>query len=164
MIGLLKTDQELDELLASCSDPVIVQAGRYWKSKRTDGRMPARRDIDPIEIPALLPYFFLIEISNGASGYRYRFRLIGTKIVQWAGRDATGRFLDELSYGIDANLIAEEYANLIGSKRPRYDERNALWPNKDYNYYRRLVMPLSNDGEKIDMMMGVLHVVQHPSH
>ena len=64
----------------------------YWRGKHFGGKPPARRDIDPIaEIPSLAGSLFLIDVE----GEQFRFRLIGSEIVQWAGRDSTGKVIDE---------------------------------------------------------------------
>ena len=66
----------------------------YWREKRGDGTMPARADLDPLEIPTLLPIVGLVDVLDG--GARFRYRLVGTEIVDVDGHDATGRFLDEV--------------------------------------------------------------------
>lgn len=55
----------------------------YWRSKRGSRLMPARADIDPIEIPTLLPIIGLVDVLDG--GARFRFRLLGTEVVDAAG-------------------------------------------------------------------------------
>jgi PAS domain len=44
--------------------------------------MPARSDIDPADIPALLPY---VSIFHEAQGW-FRYRLVGTAIAEQIGR------------------------------------------------------------------------------
>ena len=47
---------------------------RYWDGRRNGRRMPARRDIDPADIPGLLPHVSLIHKPDG----QFRFRLVGS--------------------------------------------------------------------------------------
>ena len=47
---------------------------RYWLKKRGSGAMPSRSDIDPADIPALLPYVSLVHKVGG----EFRFRLVGS--------------------------------------------------------------------------------------
>lgn len=59
--------------------------------------MPARADIDPAEIGAeLLPYVMIADFEPDP--FRVRFRLVGTRLVQSAGWDFTGRCLDEMTW------------------------------------------------------------------
>jgi hypothetical protein len=52
----------------------------YWLSKRGARVMPARTDIDPADIPQLLPYLTIAE----KAGDQFRYRLKGTGVV-WGG-------------------------------------------------------------------------------
>jgi hypothetical protein len=63
-----------------------VDLCRYWLAKRGARSMPARSDIDPADIPALLPHIFLVHKSDG----QFRFRLVGTAVEQQIGRGLTG--------------------------------------------------------------------------
>jgi hypothetical protein len=59
---------------------------RYWLAKRGDRAMPARSDIDPGEIRALLPYLTILDKADG----QFRYRLHGSAVAQEIGRDMTG--------------------------------------------------------------------------
>src|SRR5271154_2797991 len=69
-----------------------------WLRKGAGRRLPGRRDLDPADIPRLLPHVMLVEVPAGG---RYRYRLIGTENVREHGIDATGRYLDEVLPGPD---------------------------------------------------------------
>src|SRR5579884_2075511 len=72
--------------------PALGTLLRYWRVKRGTAAMPARRDIDPLEIgPELLPHLVLADLFD--RGTRVRFRLVGTQIVKRLGFDPTGRYL-----------------------------------------------------------------------
>ncbi|MCH2395582.1 PAS domain-containing protein [Oceanibaculum sp.] len=62
----------------------------YWEGKRGNRLMPARTDIDPVEIPGLLPNLILIDVERGERN-RYRFRLYGTEVCANRGADLPGR-------------------------------------------------------------------------
>src|SRR5690242_6639940 len=67
---------------------VVEQAFRYWLGKCTAGRAPRRRDLLPDEIPALLRYVFLVDVTT--EPLTFRFRLVGTEIGRLAAREHTG--------------------------------------------------------------------------
>ena len=60
-------------------EPVLLNLLNYWERKRADKEIPDRRDIDPIEMPFLLPHLSLIEICEND---RLKLRLVGTEIVR----------------------------------------------------------------------------------
>src|SRR5690348_17873717 len=62
---------------ALARDEVLSGLLAYWRGKLRGRAMPRRADIDPAEIPRLLPHLQLVERIDG----RYRYRLAGTAIV-----------------------------------------------------------------------------------
>jgi hypothetical protein len=73
------------------ADPVLCRLWAYWRQQRGEKSMPARADIDPIDIPKILPHLQLIEAVGG----RFRFRVTGTAIVAVYGAELTGTFVDD---------------------------------------------------------------------
>jgi hypothetical protein len=137
------------------SDPRLEQAHAYWRQKAAGRVMPGRADIDPIEIPRLLPDVMLVErLDNG----RYRYRLIGTENSSAHGINATGRFLDEVLPGPDysAHVLAL-YDECVGQRRPLYSECLFFAPSRrePERHTKVLFMPLSNDGEIVNMIFVI---------
>src|ERR1051325_9903462 len=79
------------------SHRTLVALYRYWDGKRGARAMPARRDLDPSEIVRLLPHIYMVDVQSDP--LRFRYRLIGTAIVNLLGRDYTGRMVDAATYG-----------------------------------------------------------------
>ena len=57
----------------------IGQLHDYWRTKLNGRQMPVRADIDPIDIPKLLPYVALIKV-----GHRVR-HLYSRCVFGWVG-------------------------------------------------------------------------------
>ena len=94
----------------------LRQLHRYWDGKRAGRAMPARSDIDPTEIPALLPHIALIGVEKGPP--RLYYRLIGTHIVEALGRDNTGKYFEEAFQGQMLEDITRVYDAVITSRAP----------------------------------------------
>ena len=75
----------------------LRQLHDYWNQRRAGRRMPARADIDPLDIPRLLPNLLLIDVETGSG--RLKVRVAGTHVVEMYGSDYTGRYLDEIDFG-----------------------------------------------------------------
>src|SRR5690606_7103695 len=84
-----------------------------------DGRaMPRRADLDPAAIGAeLLPYVALADAEP--SPFRVRYRLVGTKMVQYSRIDFTGRYLDELGWSM-VEPLTEAYRRVWESGQPLF--------------------------------------------
>ena len=114
--------------------------------------MPSRRDIDPVEVPALLPHLQLMDIVGG----RFRYRLVGTELVTAFGRDYTGTFPDELLPGARGQMICEVFAAVCKARKPMF-LRNRYLTTKNWDLEAsRLYLPLSDDGSEVNMILGAL--------
>ncbi|MBV8776046.1 MAG: PAS domain-containing protein [Alphaproteobacteria bacterium] len=136
------------------TDARLEQAYLYWRSKAGTRAMPSRADIDPTEIPRLLPDVMLVECLDG----RYRYRLIGTENASAQGVNATGRFLDQVLPGPDyrAHVLAL-YDECVAQRRPLYSECLFFAPSRrePERHTKVLFMPLSSDGERVNMVFVV---------
>jgi len=137
--------------------PVVRDACRYWLSKCGQNPMPRRMDIRPEELRALLPYIFLVDVSANHP-VEFRFRLVGSEISIWAGKEYTGLTVNETDYGPQWRRIHDLYLDVVASRQPRRDIYHAAWVGREFLYYERFLAPLSSDGETVDMLFGSLHV------
>lgn len=136
------------------SDRILAGVYGYWAGKCRDGRLPARRDIDPAEIPQLLAHIFLVEVHRSRQRFRFRFRLVGTAVVEWIGRDATGRFMDDPWYGERGKLLCGHYEEVAIDGLARYYIQYASWVPHGRRSYCKLLLPLAADGRTVDMILG----------
>ena len=128
----------------------LRQVYSYWASKIVGGRLPSRASIDPVEIPRLLPYVFLVDVEREPQ--RFRFRLVGTQICAWGGRDATGLYTDEPAFGPHGAALTRQYAEVVARHRALYTEQPAARPDRNYIFYHKVVLPLSADGVHVNML------------
>lgn len=124
----------------------------YWKSKRNAEDRVLRENIDPIEIPSLLPNIFLVDVVRGG-GARYRFRLAGTEICNREG-NITGKFLDELGPEQSQGAMYKHYPDACDN-RLYVREADLGWMGKPFTQYRVMLLPLHEPGPKVDMLIGL---------
>jgi hypothetical protein len=134
---------------------IVRQAYEYWLGKCVRGRLPGRADLRPEELRAALPYIFLVDVTRDPLGFR--FRLVGTRITEWAGQEFTGVAVDEPAYGAQWRRVFDTYAAVVESRRPQLDIWDAPWASREFVRYERLIAPLSSDGQTIDMLFGALY-------
>jgi hypothetical protein len=126
----------------SSDDDILVGLWRYWQRKCGERPMPFRSDIDPMEIPAALPYVMLVEREAS----RFRYRLAGTAVVEAYGMELTGRYVDEI-FPPQRRVIAEQhYATVYDTGRPiaainRYTNSRGV-----DHVASRLILPLAASG------------------
>ena len=115
--------------------------------------MPRRVDIDPIDIPKLLPDLMLVDVLPAG---RYRYRLIGTENAEAHGVHATGRYLDEVLPGTEYKAhVLGLYNECMDACRPLYSECLFLSPHhrRPERQTKVLFLPLSEDGTKVNQVL-----------
>jgi hypothetical protein len=137
--------------IEAIDDADLTALYAYWSSKCRHRTIPRRADIDPTEIPALLPHLFIAEILQPL---RFRFRLIGSAICDRWGENSTGKFLDELSLDGERKTVMAQYAFVAETNRPRFDTEEFVNEHGRYLHYRRLLLPLSDDGVTANRLFG----------
>jgi len=136
------------------ADVVLCQALDYWREKRRGRAMPERRDIDPVELRPILPHLQITEVIEG--GTRFRYRLVGTAIVEAFGAEFTGKCVDELVSGERDSFVHSCYRAVCASRRPAF-VRSKYVTTKDVDLTaNRVLLPLSRDETCIDQILGAL--------
>lgn len=132
--------------------PELCRLLEYWQVKRrTLGRLPARADIDPLEMRFALGHLILADVEPG-DPIRFRHRLIGTRIVEHAGYDATGLYVDDIPDQELARRLTESYRTVIATREPVHDRVNGMVGGRPLNL-EILRLPLSQDGTTIGMVL-----------
>lgn len=151
-----------DEFAAALGATMLAELYIYWRTKRGDRFAPSRADIDPVEMPRLLPHLMLIDVIDG--GARFRYRLAGTEIESRFGCSMVGRYIDEMMRGRYADYLHDLYRELVSSRRPLYSESAYGSDDDSPLQARRLMLPLSSDGAGVDMVLaGQLFTFRHPA-
>lgn len=131
----------------------------WWFSARAERLMPARRDFSPKVMGRHLSGVGLCDVfwTNPARPL-FRARLVGSHVASAWGRDPTGLWAEQLSR---VEGLVERFTWAASMKRPYLCLKLPVtWGSKDFLFYSTLVMPLSSDGESVDMLIAHLHF--HP--
>ncbi len=128
----------------------------YWRS--FPGRKPpARREIDPIDVPKVLPIVFLMDIEH--PGPRFRFRLIGTEFESHFGRNFTGEYLEDVNNHAYRDAVLADYQRCFESVTPVFSERSFTNDMGRQWHHKRLLLPLCNDAGETEMLLGAMDVI-----
>lgn len=135
--------------------PKLKQLLAYWQSRRPAAdRLPGRADIDPVDIPSLLPHIFLIDVRREPRAYRYR--LFGTELVDAYGRDVTGKALDELFSDIFRKAVTVVFNHVVDHRAPLRTFGSLAWRETERVPFEGIQMPLAADGATVDMILGAM--------
>jgi len=135
---------------------LVLQLKRYRETLRVDSRLPSRRQIDPVEIGAiLLPWIFLLDVVRDGDRLDYLYRLVGTSNVELVGRDPTGRLASEIFATEERRFLMETFELTVTSAAPTYWYAEA--PQESYGRVRiyRGLFPLSDNGIEVDKLLCI---------
>jgi hypothetical protein len=154
---LAKEDRE-DHFSSAVSRDVYA----HWQRlARRRGGVPFRSDLDPAEIPRLLPYLFIVERIR-ATG-RYFFRLSGTGIREIMGSENTNHFLDELLHGDDLQTVSAMFEQVMEEGACIRSIEGLTYNDRSYLRAEILRLPLrAADGEQ-RLVLGSLSRVEDDS-
>ena len=138
--------------LAHVKDSRLRRLIDYWHGLKQDRSMPARKDIDPTEIPWALAHIWICDHVPEEGSFRYR--LAGEKINEIFGRNIAKCLLQDIT---SADRFDETNRNFLSVIRqpavlhrsgPLYLCRGRMLSGE------RLALPLSSDGRTADSILG----------
>lgn len=137
--------------LDSVGEPAPKALYAYWQRKLAGRRMPARSDIDPLDLKTVLPHLVLLDVHRSPLDFRYR--VAGTRTFDIFGYDLTGKSVRDIeprafSAGIWASLEA-----LTRDGLPQHAHLEFATTDGYARSYRVLRLPLGDDGATVDRIL-----------
>ena len=140
--------------------PEVQPLYDYWRDECGGAPPVPKTKIDPVAMPPqLLACMILIDALFDPPDFRYR--LIGTEITRFVGRDSTGMLLSEIRYPeAVGDRIQQVYAAAAHGGEVVYVEDPADWASRDYVTMATLLLPASTDGQRTDLIVGAVKAVR----
>jgi hypothetical protein len=144
--------ESVDLDLATDRYPDLSRVLAYWERKRGDRFAPCRADIDPADLIEALPRVMLADVIQEPLDFRYR--LSGTGICDIHGQEPTGLRPRDLNPPAFGALIHQHYCLAVHRREPLL-HIIVLDTQERSRSYARLLMPLSENGRTVTMLMAV---------
>ncbi len=134
--------------VSDLTDDCARQLWSWWSAADRHAVPPRRKDFDPTEVPRALGNITIFDVERDP--WRFRVRIVGTRIVEETGRDTAGVYLDELE---SAELIAERARWTAENSRPYFVRQAPVaWTSKNFRCYSTLALPLVDDAGQACMI------------
>jgi hypothetical protein len=137
--------------------PRLIRLYEHWDARRQGRRMPARADLDPVDLPFALGHLLLMDVI-GPPPWRFRYRLIGSALTQRAGRDLTGRMVEEIPEPEYRASVVAWHGAVVEARAPQRNLTRRVIDAR-WQHYELLTLPLSSDGETVDMTLTGLYYI-----
>jgi hypothetical protein len=123
----------------------------YWRSKLAGRPVLPRADLVPHEIPELLPMLTLIERTPDG---RLRYRLVGSKLVDAYGFEASGKFLDQILSPARLKVAHLHAGTALSRARPTFSRTEYVSPTGLNLVNSRLNIPLADATGALTLVLG----------
>ena len=117
-----------------------------------DDVLPDRRDLDPVQIPKLLPSIILIDTHR--DHYRFRFRLIGERMVAYYGQNLAGFWMDEAFPHLNETATRGDIIGVVENHVINYCNGPPLMTyQKTFIEMERIFLPCRNGGDLVELLL-----------
>jgi hypothetical protein len=134
----------------------------FWRSLRRENGLPHRKDMNPSEIPELLPWINLVDVVWQGDSRRYRHRLLGTELVNYFRADVTGMWFDEVYTPVHLKQQLPAYDRAAIDAVPNIDSVSIAVNRDEHHHdlvYWRLILPMTMDDKRADLLFLLFDVV-----
>lgn len=137
----------LVDFVPEIDSPRLRNLLALWQAKCGAATLPSRTAFDPLQMREHLGWLSLARVEPDRRDLRYR--LIGTKVVDWHGRDITGHLASAaLPQPLPGLLML-----LVEHPRVARLHGQISWRDKGHLSYEMLVLPLAEDGATVDQLL-----------
>jgi len=136
--------------------PKVLQLIEHWRELTpAPGMLPGRQHFDPMRVPKLLPNIWLLDVVPGKPR-RFRYRLIGTRLVDAGIPGRKGDFLDDPRFMSDPGVGTRLFESVCDGREPNWSRGKPLLRHSTYvDIIERVSLPLAADGQTVDMIMNL---------
>jgi hypothetical protein len=133
----------------------IVDLFDHWRAIHPGGGLlPGRQHFDPLKVPRLLSNLWMADVFRDP--WRFRVRLMGTALTDFAERDDTGNWMHDIFDGFENTDAFRCMTACAGNGKPAYRRGSVLSkPERTYVMAERLYLPLAGDGQTPDMLLNM---------
>jgi hypothetical protein len=123
-----------------------------WSTWRGSREFPSRRNFDPLDTTYIIGKLSLLDVRY--QPLRFHYRVHATEFATRLGFDMTGKGLDQYPDAEYRAIVEEHFVSVIERRQPSVRRRERQRRDGRIWSYEVLVLPLSADGARIDMLMS----------
>jgi hypothetical protein len=127
-----------------------------WSERQRGRSMPSRADFDILDLGYILGDLNLLDVLY--EPLRFRFRVHGSNAVARLGFDLTGKTIDGYPDADYRRIVREHFTAAVRSKTPQRIVRDPYRIRDRVLRWEGLILPLSTDGNAVDMLLVGLSV------
>src|SRR4030095_15379798 len=101
--------------LSQLESPRVHRFHDYWNARRSAAHaVPLRAAVDPTDLRELLPNIVVIEVEQAP--LRFRYRLVGPRVVEFNKLDFTGSYLGTIGWDEEQQIVETRVGGVAREK------------------------------------------------
>ena len=133
-------------------EPALRVLYRYWDEARGHAPFPRSKNINPADLPTLMPNLILVSATKKIE--KFRFQLVGSAVRTGFDRDYSGLTFAQFRRLKDLPESLDDYWITYAEARPTYIALQHFGDHSPRMAYSRLLLPVGKDDETIDQILG----------
>jgi len=139
--------------LSQLESPRVHRFHGYWKARRSAERaVPLRAAVDPTDLRELLPNIVVIEVEPAP--LRFRYRLVGTRVVEFNKLDFTGSYLGTIGWDEEQQIV-DTCVDVVSSRQPLCGFYSWTLKTGAIGRCEFGIFPFSADGTAVTQIFGI---------
>jgi hypothetical protein len=126
----------------------------YWKALRGDRPFPSLKDFNVEAIPGFGPCAFLLDLTHGEENPVFRF--VGKALTADGPANLAQQPLSAVPRGALLRRITDQYPQVLMRRQPFRFDSEYVESNGVTVLFRGILLPFSEDGERIDFIVGTI--------
>lgn len=126
----------------------------YWLVKKGDKLAPTRKEMEVLDFPRLWGSILVYNVVNDPLDFQVCYA--GGRMVEYWEKDYTGYLLSEMLTGPIKDKIKSQFEKAAITAEYSIEELDSSWTGKDYFKYTRLMLPVSDDGERVNKLFACI--------
>jgi hypothetical protein len=140
--------------LADVVSDRLLRLHRLWGARRGARRWPSHGDFSAEDLAFTEDTLTLVDVLY--QPLHFRMRRIGPSVEELRGPGDQGKLVDEMTPPVYGALLRTTYTEALNAAEPRFhlvQFMPGVRPARFPLAYERVILPLSNSGVAIDMLM-----------
>lgn len=142
-------DQNFDFSLEELSTHEQRGLYEYWLEIKGSSGLPSRKLFNPMTLPSALPYIVMMDVLENER--KFKIRLIGSKTK--VPSHFMGKYVNDFpQFWRNVEMLTQG----VRYRKPYFYKNSGTVEDDIIRNYSSLVLPFSEDGERVNIMMACL--------
>jgi len=142
--------------MSDAAHPKVTQLIDLWRRLHPGpDLLPGRQHFDPMQVPALLPNIWLLDVLPGPPR-RFRYRLIGSRLIEAGIPGRKGDYVDDPRFSATPAAVTALWERVADSRAPDWFRGKPFLQHSNYvETIERISLPFAADGRVVDLIMNL---------